>query len=127
MNYLNRVNISMEYKNKYAYTGTKKKPNGQPGRHENPDLWVTGPDPIRRDKYYAWMKHKAQAKFRNETYELAFEDWERFWTDEHWFNRGRHVENVILTRKDFELGWHLDNIEIISRSEYHKRRKLVQQ
>lgn len=117
----------MEYKNKYAYQGTKKAKNGRPGRHENPDLWVTGPDPVRRDKYYAWMKHKAQAKFRQEVYLLEFEDWERCWTDEHWFNRGRHSDNVILTRKSFEEGWYPDNIEIIPRTEYHKRRKLVQQ
>lgn len=111
----------MTYRNKYVKTARKTTWDGTPGRHQNPDLWVTGPDPIRRDKYYAWMKHKAQAKFRGEDYELEFEDWERLWPDEAWFNRGRGRDCLILSRRDWAGAWSVDNCEIITKLEYGRR------
>lgn len=87
------------------------------GRHPNPNTWKTGPSELRREKYYAWMKHRAQAKFRNEEHSLTFEDWETFWSDAVFLQRGRQKDNLILTRIDWELGWHVDNCKIAPRRE----------
>jgi hypothetical protein len=110
------------YKNKYAHTGTKTN-DGRPGRPVNRDMWITGPDPIRRDKYYAYLNHKAQAKYRNETYQLEFEDWERLWTDENWHQRGRKLDNLLLCRWEWDEGWTVENVRVCPKREYHKQMK----
>lgn len=94
------------------------------GRYQNPDAWVTGPDPIRRDKYYAWMKHKAQANFRGEKYELEWEDFEALWfDDDKWFKRGRTNESLCMSLIDYKLGWIKGNVEVITRLEQLRKPK----
>jgi len=100
------------YKTKYARTAKKLNRDGTQGRHQNPDLWITGPDPIRRDKYYAWLKHRAQANFRNEPYTITWEDWERLWSDELFLNRGRKMDNVCMFQITHGEGWHLHNVAV---------------
>jgi hypothetical protein len=102
---------------KVAYKPRQVTPGVKLGR-KPATSWVTGPDPRRHKQYYAWMKHKAQAKYRQEPHELSFVEWEEIWnTDYHWENRGRALENVCLTRIDIEKPWSRDNCEIISRQE----------
>ena len=75
-------------KNSYIPKPKPPRADGR-GRPVNPEKWVTGPDPHRREKYYAFLKHRAQCNFRNEDYELTFNDWETYWTDENYSQRGR--------------------------------------
>ena len=113
---------SMDYYFKYAKASQpdRYKPGG-PGRPIRPEEWCTGEDPVRHDKYYAWLKHRAQAKFRKEDYDLTWEDWESLWTDELWFQRGRAKTDLCLGRLDHLGPWSLDNCHVIPREEHLKR------
>lgn len=103
----------------------KNKPGARP-RRIDPNTWVTGPDLYRRNKYYAYLKHRAQASYRGESYSLTWEDWETLWSDDLWEQRGKSAESLCLAQCDITLGWHVNNVEIIPRkqqvSRTHKRR-----
>lgn len=87
-----------------------------------PHNWVTGPDMLRHEMYYAWQKHRAQARYRNEPYDLTFEDWEIIWANTNDFlSRGRKPEDLTLTRLDLDGAWTLDNCIIITRLEQLRR------
>ena len=87
-----------------------------------PHQWKMGPDPKIQDMYYAWMKRKAQAKFRKEEWELQWEDFYELWKD-CWHLKGRLADDVCMTRDDIEKPWSKENTIIISRREHLKRQK----
>lgn len=97
--------------NTNRYVGTAR----GPGRAADRAKWPTGPDPLRRDKYYAWLKHRAQAKFRNEPHTLTWDFWESVWPDHVWLKRGRGADDLCLAREDFLDGWHDYNVDIVTR------------
>lgn len=87
-------------------------------RRARPESWITGPDELIHEKYYAWHKHRAQAHYREEEYELTFDQWQEIWKDDEQFlNRGKTRECFVLTRIDPEAAWSMDNCEIITRYE----------
>lgn len=96
---------------------------GRRGRPVKPEDWCTGTDPIQHDKYYAWLKHRSQARYRNEEYYLTWDDWESLWTNELWLKRGKQPDSVCLARIDFTDAWRLDNVEIIPRLQQLRRQK----
>lgn len=100
------------------YIQNSKKQNK---RFYNPEKYVTGPDPVRRNKYYAYLKHRSQARYRGEDYSLTWEDWETIWQDDVWEKRGKRSDSLCLAQKDISEGWHLHNIEIITRKEQVSR------
>lgn len=105
---------------KYKYaTFPEYKPG--PGRKPNPDKWCTGPDPLTREKYYAYSKHKAQAKYRKEEYDLTWEDWQSMWTDELFLKRGRGREDLCMQKINPDDAWSLYNVEIVTRIEHLQR------
>ncbi len=106
---------------KYTNKSQGRNPNTNKGRRINPNNWITGPNELRREKYYAWMKHRAQATFRDEDYDLSFEDWEKFWPDDLFLRRGRTKKSLVLTRLNFDQGWCVANCEISDRSEAIRR------
>lgn len=103
--------------NKY----TPKPRPGSRGRRVNPENWCTGPDPIRREKYYAFLKHRAQAKYRNEPYELTWEQWEAKWSDSDFLNRGRKTTSVCISRINQSEPWSDSNCEVVLRTDHLKR------
>ena len=114
------INNIMRYR--YSPDPEKKKklkPNNKPGRFSEPHKWVTGPDPLRHEKYYAWLKHKSQANYRNEAYELTWADWEIIWqNDADWFGRGRGSNDLSLVKVDRDQPWRLDNVQLMRRIDY---------
>ena len=70
-------------------------------------------DPIQHDKYYAFLKHRCQAKYRNEIYALTWAQWQRLWPQELWHRRGRGPRSLRLTLKNSKLGWTFRNCEVI--------------
>ena len=59
---------------------------------------------------------KSQAKFRNEEWNLTFEDFCKIWhSDEDWEKRGRGRDALIMTRIDEEKAWEPSNIQLIKR------------
>ena len=109
------------YEYKYVYKSTRK-PGNRQGRPTQTE-WITGSDPVRRDKYYGWMKHRAQAKFRGEDYDLEWPEWESLWNDELWHKRGRSTDCYCLMREDITDSWHAGNVSLVPRSVYLKRSK----
>lgn len=109
----------MKYDFKYAKYPKKPLTSGR-GKRPNPDGWSTGPDPVRHDKYYAYLKHRAQANFRSEPYSLTWEEWENFWPDDLWSQRGRNGDSLVLRMIDPTQGWQVSNLEIMKRKEHLK-------
>lgn len=101
---------------KYAKRSDKAPEPGKRGL-TNPEKYVTGPDPLRREKYYAYLKHRAQARYRGEDYQLTWEDWESFWSDEDFLERGRSSSSLCIALIDPEGCWDLNNVEIKTRRE----------
>lgn len=101
----------------------KLKGNTDPskGKVSDPSHWKTGPDPLTREKYYAWLKHRCQARFRNQLYDLTWEQWQCLWTDDLYAQRGRKKQDLCISRVDMRLGWCIDNVDIISRDQQLKR------
>lgn len=107
---------------KYATLGT---PMGTPGkgRKSDPSKWKTGPCLLTREKYYAWLKHKSQANYRDEDYSLTWEQWQTLWPNHLWEKRGKTSDSVILGRVDWSQGWHNHNVQVMDRRRHFEIRK----
>jgi len=78
-----------------------------------PRVYVSDFDNERR---IAYVRAKAQCNFRNEQWDLTWEDFQAFWrTRRLWAQRGRHRDDLVLTRFDWNKSWNRDNCCIITR------------
>lgn len=109
-----------------VYPNRKGIPNplkGQPNyksrgpRGPYPHVWRSGPDNVLHDQFIAWHRQRAQAHYRGEEYLLTYEEFKDIWRD-HWHQRGRSVDSVIMTRQDPELPWAVYNVEIMTRRDF---------
>lgn len=96
---------------------------GDRGRPVDPSKWKSGPDAFTREKYYAFLKHRAQARFRKEQYALTWEDWQSIWPDELFEQRGRGKHNLCLQMIEPFLGWSTFNVEVVTRIEHLQRKR----
>lgn len=90
----------------------------------DPNSWIAGPDPVQRDKYYGWLRHKSQASYRGETYTITWEDWQKLWPNDLWFQRGKRSECVILVRLDPDGDWDMSNVTTClmkDKGQYYRR------
>jgi hypothetical protein len=71
-----------------------------------------------RNKYYAFLKHRCQARHRSEDYTLTWDDWHSAWSDQDWAQRGRSRHSKVLGRIDWDAGWHKTNVRVMSRREH---------
>lgn len=97
-----------------------RRTNKSKGRKRGPypHNWCTGPDPRRHAQYYAWLKHKSQARYRGEPHELTWAQWETIWnTDGQWEQRGRSRDDLCLTMLDPDSGWLIGNVAVVTRLE----------
>ena len=115
--------------------GTPMKKRGRPrtrpeyvrrGRPKGPrpELWVTGPDELKHSMYHPWQMAKAQAKFRDEGWDLDFEDYYEIWKD-IWDQRGRGSDDLCMTRIDSSGPWSKANTEIVVRIEHLRRQNAM--
>ena len=66
----------------------------------------------------AFVRSRAQARFRNEQWDLTLEQYIVFWRDEdRWRQRGRAADSLVLTRWDIEKPWNKKNCCIITRQQ----------
>lgn len=108
--------------NKYVPKASKLQSTpGKQGRYVNPDHWITGPDPLTREKYYAWLKHRSQARYRKEEYSITWEEWQQLWSDEDFLKRGRSPSHLCLLKIKIEEGWHVNNVTVVARRSQFKR------
>lgn len=108
---------------KYKYCVHKNNPPKQThlGRPVNPDTWISGPDPLAHDKYYAWLKHRSQARYRGEQYELSWDDWNSLWSNEDFAKRGRKNTDLCLARINQTESWNYANCHVVTRKDHLKR------
>ena len=87
-----------------------------------PHVWIIGSDVVDHKLYIACQRAKAQAKYRQEVWLITEIEYIKLWrTDDQYLKKGRGIDDLCLTRKDFDLDWTLDNVEIISRHDHYKR------
>jgi hypothetical protein len=102
----------------------KNNPAPRGGRHGRgvlrPHVWLVGPDPYKHQMYMPWQMAKAQANFRNEPWDLSFDDFYAIWNGK-WEYRGRGKNDLCLSREDFDGVWHKDNIILVTRSDHCRR------
>lgn len=92
---------------KRTYNKTSKNPPGRkPGPF--PGMWKTGKDPKKHEYYQVYMQHRNQANYREETYELSFEQFLKLWGDKI-EQRGRKTGQYSLSRIDKTLPWNIGN------------------
>lgn len=116
----------MSYTPRYLATlkyDPANRPKGLRGTKPTVEIWGNDDSMLQADKRYAWMKHKAQAKYRGEEHSLTLDEWLTLWTDERFLQRGKHKDALCLSKKQIADGWHLNNVEIVPRSEHLKRAK----
>ena len=69
-----------------------------------------------------WSRHKAQAKYRGEAYELTLEQYSMLWSTQGLRSRdqftGRRGDSISMVRKDPRQPWRVDNIHFLTRAEY---------
>jgi hypothetical protein len=70
-------------------------------------------DPVIHEKYYAFIKHRCQARFRQERHRLSWSQWQLLWPAELWSRRGRGPRNLRLRQINPKLGWSLKNCAVV--------------
>ena len=93
------------------------KPKGSGRKGPRPHVWICGPDEYKHSMYTPWMMARAQANFRNEEWDLSFDEYYEIWK-EQWSNRGRKADSVCMTRQDWGGPWSKDNVVIVIRKEH---------
>lgn len=91
-----------------------------PQRGTRPHTWVTGPDPLRHAQYQAFLRSRAQAWFRGETWAIEFQPWLDLWAP-HWDKRGRHRGSYHMTRLDDTQPWQQGNVQVVDRQAWRKK------
>lgn len=87
-----------------------------------PHTWkVQGKIP--HEQYCAWLQMRAQANYRQEEFNLTFEEFQTLWKD-HWDMKGRGSDQYCLTREDPDGAWDAKNTSCILRIEHLRRQKL---
>lgn len=81
-----------------------------------PHCWKVQGD-IPHKQYLAFLQMRAQANYRNETFELLFEEYQDAWKSK-WDMKGRGADDYCLTRIDATQAWAKNNVECIPRRQH---------
>lgn len=94
------------------------------GQGIRPHTWLTGEDPIRHEQYNSWHKARAQAHFRNEPWQLTFDEWAHIWSG-HWHLRGRQRHCLMMMKCNWQKPWSKQNVELVNRDQFHQRQSQI--
>ena len=87
-----------------------------------PHTWLIGTDPVDHKLYTACQRARAQAYFRGEEWTITEQEYIAIWRkNDAYLNKGRTPTSICMTMCDPDLGWHTDNVELISRREHFKQ------
>ena len=79
------------------------------------------PDPVDNKLYVDCMRARAQAWYFDQAWTISEDDYIELWRhNDRYLNKGRHNDQYCLVRRDYEQGWHLDNVEIVTRGEHYQ-------
>lgn len=88
------------------------------------NAWGISPYGIVQPWGTRYSRHKAQAKFRGEPYELTAEEYHMVW-----LKSGKHTEigtgkhNWVLKRLDERAPWHVSNVAVVPRNCYSQSKR----
>lgn len=68
----------------------------------------------------SWCRMRAQAKYRNEGWDLTWEQYQEIWEGK-WHLKGRASDDLCLTRIDWSGAWTMDNVNLVFRLEHLRR------
>jgi len=84
-----------------------------------PHLWKTGQDQKVRTCHKRFVLARNQARYWNQEWSITWEEWLAFTLP---YQIGGIKKNSLnVCRKDRTKGWHIDNIDILSRENSYKR------
>ena len=94
----------------------KDNPNANFFKYDKTKRWKTGPDPEVRKHYYRFLRMRCQAKFWGQEWTIIWEDYLDIMKTAtgKW---GRTLDSVNLVRINTAEGWHIDNVQLMSRRE----------
>jgi hypothetical protein len=72
----------------------------------------------------SWSRMKAQAKYRDEGWDLTWEQYQEIWADK-WHLKGRGREDLCLTRIDWTGPWSITNVSLVFRIEHLRKQSKV--
>jgi hypothetical protein len=79
------------------------------------------PDDIDTKLFMDCMRARAQAKYFDQEWTITEDEYIGLWrTNDLYREKGRHNHQYCLVRKDYEKGWHLDNVHIITRGDHYQ-------
>jgi len=79
-----------------------------------PKIWKTGPDKAIHKHYYRFLRAKAQARFWQQEWTISWEDYLDLYKTMlgRWSRATKHKN---LTRIDTTEGWHIWNVQLMTR------------
>lgn len=87
-----------------------------------PHTWLIGTDPIDHRLYTDCQRARAQAHFRGEEWTITEQEYIAIWRkDDAYLKKGRTTMSICMTMSDPDLGWHTDNVELITRQEHFRQ------
>jgi hypothetical protein len=79
------------------------------------------PDPVDNKLFMDCMRARAQAWYFDQEWTIPEDDYIKMWrTNDRYLNKGRGNNHYCLIRKDYDKGWHLNNVEIVTRLEHYR-------
>jgi len=78
------------------------------------------PDDIDTKLFMDCMRARAQAAYFGQEWTIGEQEYIAMWrANDLYLHKGRHNHQYCLVRKDYEKGWTLDNVHIITRGEHY--------
>ena len=70
----------------------------------------------------AYVVARCQANYRNEEWQLTWDDWLYLWlTQDRYLRKGRGADELGLSRLDYNSSWAMDNVQIETRGDHLSR------
>jgi hypothetical protein len=76
-------------------------------------------DPEESKRRHSYTSSRAQAKFRNESWDLEYQEWLDIWGD-LWQQKGKGRDDYCLCRLDNDDGWNRANVAVMTRANWLK-------
>lgn len=79
------------------------------------------PDPVDNKLFMDCLRARAQAAYFKQEWTITPDDYIQLWrTNNRYQNKGRANDQFCLVRRDYNQGWHLDNVQIVTRLEHYQ-------
>jgi hypothetical protein len=78
-------------------------------------------DPVDHKLFMNCMRARAQAWYMGLEWTITEDEYIAMWRHNDLYKeKGRHNHEYCLVRKDYEKGWHMNNVEIITRGDHYQ-------